>query len=68
MTDGRINLTSVKQPESLTEIGAEAFAGCRRLTSANVPKSLADVGEMAFKGCPVESVFSGNCGDEGDDE
>ena len=38
-------------PESVTEIGASAFAGCYNLTSITIPKSVTMIGDGAFEAC-----------------
>ena len=38
-------------PESVTEIGEEAFAGCDSLKSVNIPASVKSVGRLAFGRC-----------------
>ena len=50
-TEGTLNL-----PESLTEIGADAFFGCFRLTYLNVPASVTNIGETAFN---VSGIWPG---------
>ena len=42
-TEGTLNL-----PESLTEIGTDAFFGCFRLTYLNIPANVSLIGEAAF--------------------
>ena len=50
-TEGTLNL-----PESLTEIGADAFFGCFRLTYLNIPASVTNIGETAFN---VSGIWPG---------
>ena len=38
-------------PDSVTEIGNNAFRGCAALTSVNIPKSVTKIGDRAFYGC-----------------
>lgn len=38
-------------PESVTEIGLQAFAGCSSLTSIKIPNNLIKIGYAAFSGC-----------------
>ena len=38
-------------PESITEIGDHAFAGCSALTAITLPYRLTHLGDYAFKGC-----------------
>ena len=44
-------LTSIKLPDSVTEIIDWAFSGCTGLTSINIPKSVTGIGMNAFSGC-----------------
>ncbi len=44
-------LTSVIIPESVTEIGTQAFYACRSLTSITIPNSVTSIGAGAFGGC-----------------
>lgn len=46
------DLTSVKLPEGITEIGNYAFYGCQNLTSVTLPSSLKIIGKGAFEKCP----------------
>ncbi|MBP1561360.1 MAG: leucine-rich repeat domain-containing protein [Oscillospiraceae bacterium] len=45
------NLKSVIIPNSVTEIGDKAFAGCSSLASINIPDSITEIGGWAFEGC-----------------
>jgi len=38
-------------PDSVTEIGNEAFSGCTGLASLSIPDSVTDIGYSAFYGC-----------------
>ena len=38
-------------PDSVTEIGEEAFSKCEKLTSVNIPESVTKIGNNAFRGC-----------------
>ncbi|MDD7654586.1 MAG: leucine-rich repeat domain-containing protein, partial [Sodaliphilus sp.] len=42
---------SINIPESVTEIGNEAFWGCSALMSINIPESVTEIGEKAFDEC-----------------
>ena len=46
-----VGLTSVMIPESVTEIGEEAFMDCTDLEEVNFAGSTAYLGERAFKNC-----------------
>ncbi len=45
------NITSVTIPETVTEIGQEAFMNCKKLAAVNFAGSTAYLGERAFKNC-----------------
>lgn len=45
------NITSVTIPETVTEIGQEAFMNCTKLATVNFEGSTAYLGERAFKNC-----------------
>ena len=67
------NLTSVTLPNTVKEIGKEAFWGCASLTSVNLPDSLTSIGEHAFTGCtglPEEGGirYAGTCAVERTDK
>ena len=42
--------TSITIPNSVTEIGLRAFAGCTGLTSITIPNSVTEIGAYAFEG------------------
>lgn len=44
------NLTSVKIPDSVTNIGNEAFCGCESLIDITIPDSVTNIGCFAFIG------------------
>ena len=48
---GLHELVSVELPESITEIGEDAFYHCWSLTTINLPSGLTYIGENAFSGC-----------------
>ena len=51
-------ITSVVLPESLTSIGANAFADLEHITSIEIPESVTSIGDYAFIGdMYIESVF-----------
>ena len=50
------NETKVVIPDSVTEIGDNAFSGCKSLKEITIPDSVIDIGERAFEGC--ESLTS----------
>ena len=45
------SLTSVAIPDSITEIGVQAFYCCSSLTSVTIPDSLTEIGAQAFYYC-----------------
>ena len=45
------NLTEVKIPESVKEIGSSAFSDCENLIEVKIPKSVKEIGSSAFLGC-----------------
>ncbi len=57
IVSGRINsfapagLTEYTIPDSVTSIGASAFAYCSKLTSITIPGSVTSIGESAFRDC-----------------
>lgn len=44
-------ITSVKIPNSVTNIGEEAFMNCYSLISIEIPEGVTSIGERAFYGC-----------------
>lgn len=48
---GCTDLTSVKIPSTVTEIGSYSFQGCTGLTSIEIPPSVKRIGSQAFEGC-----------------
>ena len=48
---GCTNLSCITIPDSVTNIGIDAFLGCTSLTSVSIPESVTVVGEEAFYGC-----------------
>ncbi|MBP0971851.1 MAG: leucine-rich repeat domain-containing protein, partial [Oscillospiraceae bacterium] len=48
---GSSGMTSVKIPESITNIGASAFSGCSGLTEISIPSSITKLGDYVFSGC-----------------
>ncbi len=52
-----VNLTSIKLPASIVEIGTDAFNGCGSLKTIEVPSSVVTIKAGAFKNCTsLESV------------
>ena|GEM_PF-3440884 len=49
--DNWTNLKSVELPDSIVNIGAEAFNSCESLESINFPSQLRAIGSQAFLGC-----------------
>jgi hypothetical protein len=42
----------VSIPDSVTNIGAQAFAGCTGVTNVSLGNSVTSIGDGAFFGCP----------------
>ena len=58
---GRIELTSITIPDSVTLIEGSAFRGCSSLTSITIPDGVTSIGDYAFAGCSsLTSVTIGN--------
>ncbi len=56
--NGKISLTSMILPLSVTEIGKYAFCGCNELISVNIPESVQRIQTEAFSGCiKMVSIF-----------
>ena len=51
------DLTEYTIPDSVTEIGNRAFAGCSGLTSITVPNSVTKIGDYAFDECTGELII-----------
>ena len=49
--DHCINLTSIKLPNSLVEIGNAIFYGCSNLIKLEIPESVTSIGVFPFYGC-----------------
>ncbi len=49
--DDLVSLTSVTIPNSITNIGNYAFAGCFSLAGVTIPDSVTSIGEYAFEDC-----------------
>ena len=49
-------------PQTITKIGASAFAGCTKIGSVTIPIWITDIGDQAFNGASgiTEVVFEGN--------
>jgi len=44
-------ISTITIPNSVTSIGAYAFAGCNSLTSITIPSNVTSIGGYAFEGC-----------------
>jgi hypothetical protein len=47
----RQSFTSVILPDTLKEIGKEAFSYCEKLSSIRLPEGISSIGQFAFSGC-----------------
>lgn len=45
------DLTEIHLPDSMREIGSNAFRWCSRLTDINIPDGVTSIGDSAFYGC-----------------
>lgn len=66
MTD----IESIQLPDSVLEIGQEAFAGLTKITEINIPKNVVKIGKKAFHYCSnVQNIYFDaiNCKDENSD-
>ncbi len=55
------NLTTVRIPDSVTEIWEQAFYYCEKLNSVNIPDSVTSIGNGAFLGCKgLTDIVIGN--------
>lgn len=50
-TSDYIDIISIQIPDSVVNIGDNAFAMCESLTSINIPNSVRTIGKDAFNGC-----------------
>jgi hypothetical protein len=50
-SDGKISLTSIILPPSITSIGNAAFTFCSGFTSLSIPSLVTTIGNMSFWGC-----------------
>lgn len=51
-------LTTVILPESLTQIGDQAFSGCSSLRGVYIPEGVTTIGSQAFRGCDaLEALY-----------
>lgn len=54
---GRVSLTSVVIPSSVTEVGGIAFYGCQSLESIVMSNAIKEIGYSAFQNCKsLESI------------
>ncbi|MDP4271975.1 MAG: leucine-rich repeat protein, partial [Bacteroidota bacterium] len=49
--NGKIGLSTITLPSSVTAIGDFSFCGCRGLTSITIPSSVLSIGNSAFQYC-----------------
>ena len=48
---------TVRCPDGMTTIEAEAFKGCKKLKQIYIPKSVTKINKTAFKSCPMVTIF-----------
>ena len=52
--------TSLRIPDGVTAIEAEAFFGCQNVSSVTIPASVNEIGNAAFVGCTgLKDVYYG---------
>ncbi len=56
--EGCVKITSIKIPDSVTNIGNRAFTMCYALKSITMPKKLASLGNYAFYNCTALSTVT----------
>lgn len=49
-------ITSVTLPDSITEIGEQAFDDCYSLRSVNIPKGITEIKKRAFSSTAIENI------------
>ena len=55
-------ISAITLPSSLTEVGAQAFKGCKKLTRVVLPEGCTAIGANAFTDCPMlESINIVDC-------
>ena len=54
---GGDEISSVSLPNTLVNIGGEAFVGCKNLTSISIPSSVTTIGSSAFSGTGISSLI-----------
>ena len=54
----RSSITSIKIPNSVTEIGTYAFAWCIRIVSVEIPNSITEIGDGTFYDCRELSTIN----------
>ena len=55
-------ISAITLPSSLTEVGAQAFKGCKKLTRVVLPEGCTAIGASAFTDCPMlESINIVDC-------
>lgn len=53
-------LASVTLPDTITEIGEQAFYKCEKLTSISLPDAVTTIGEKAFEGSGITGITIGS--------
>ena len=58
VTDRNALVGSLAIPNTVTEIGAGAFAACSKLTSVTMPETVTEIGNSAFSDCSALSAVT----------
>ena len=56
-SEERSNVTSVRIPDTVTEMGYRGFVNCSALASITIPQSITGIGECIFGNCFLKCNF-----------